>query len=149
MADPVFATLLCLVVAISDGDTLKVRCEQQLEQPAQTLTVRLAEIDAPEKRQAFGTRSRAHLATLCFGRLATVNVGGKDRYGRSIGRVTCGNTDANAAQVRAGMAWAYDKYLTDQSIKASEQEARAAHRGLWSDQAPVPPWQWRQAQRQH
>jgi hypothetical protein len=88
MADPVFATLLCLVVAISDGDTLKVRCERQLEQPAQTLTVRLAEIDAPEKRQAFGTRSRAHLATLCFGRFAIVNVAGKDRYGRSIGRVT-------------------------------------------------------------
>lgn len=147
MADPVTATLLCLVVAISDGDTLKVRCEQQLQQPAQTLTVRLAEIDAPEKRQAFGTRSRANLAVLCFGRPAAVNVLSKDRYGRSVGRVTCGETDANAAQVQAGLAWAYEKYLTDRSIKASEEEARAAHRGLWSDAAPVPPWQWRQEHR--
>jgi endonuclease YncB( thermonuclease family) len=148
MADPISATLLCLVVAISDGDTLKVRCEQRLEQPAQTLTVRLAEIDAPEKRQAFGTRSRAHLAMLCFGRPATLNVSGKDRYGRSIARVTCGDTDANAAQVQAGLAWAYEQYLTDGSIKADEQTARAAQRGLWADAAPVPPWQWRQQQRQ-
>ena len=147
MADPVSATLLCLVVAISDGDTLKVRCEQQLQQPARTLTVRLAEIDAPEKRQAFGTRSRAHLAMLCFGRTATVTVSEKDRYGRSVGRVTCGSTDANAAQVQAGMAWAYEQYLSDRSIKTSEEEARAAHRGLWADAAPIPPWRWRQEHR--
>lgn len=147
MPDLVSYTLLCLVIGISDGDTLKVRCEQQLEQPAQTFTLRLAEIDAPEKGQAFGTRSRANLALLCFGQMATVSMKERDRYGRSVARVTCGSTDANEAQVEAGMAWAYTKYLTDPAILRREVEARAAGRGLWSDVAPVPPWTWRKEHR--
>ena len=147
MAEPITSAFMCLVFAISDGDTLKVRCEEQLGHPAQTLNLRLAEIDAPEKGQAFGSRSRANLALLCFGRMATVSVKERDRYGRSVARVNCGDTDANAAQVQAGMAWAYTKYLTDPAIKSGEEEARAAGRGLWSDTAPVAPWEWRKEHR--
>ena len=66
------AFLLCMVSAITDGDTLKVRCDAVLAQPAQTLTVRLAEIDAAEKRQPFCAVSRQHLAALCFQRPAEV-----------------------------------------------------------------------------
>lgn len=76
-----------------------------------------------------------------------MNVKERDRYGRSVARVICGETDANAEQVRAGMAWAYTRYLTDPSIQASEAEARAGERGLWSDPAPVPPWKWRKQHR--
>ena len=54
------ALLLCVIVGITDGDTLTARCE------AQTIKVRLAEVDAPEHHQPFGTRSREHLAALCF-----------------------------------------------------------------------------------
>lgn len=136
--------LLCLVVAISDGDTLKVRCEPQLDLPAQTITVRAAEIDAPEKRQAFGALSKQHLSDLCFQKRAEVTPQKKDRYGRTVARVTCEGQNANAEQVRAGMAWAFTKYLTDPSIKALEDEARAEKRGLWIDVDPVPPWNWRQ-----
>jgi micrococcal nuclease len=146
MPDPV-STLFCLVVAISDGDTMKVRCEQQLQQPAQTLTVRLAEIDAPEKGQPYATRSRAHLAALCFGRPATISIQTRDRYGRSVARVACGDTDANGAQVAAGYAWAYTQYLSDPAIRRLEGQAKDAHRGLWSDENPVAPWEWRKARR--
>jgi endonuclease YncB( thermonuclease family) len=41
------------VVGIADGDTLTVLNHNQQE-----VKIRLAEIDAPEKRQAFGTRSK-------------------------------------------------------------------------------------------
>jgi endonuclease YncB( thermonuclease family) len=130
--------LLCLVVAISDGDTLKARCDDK-----PPITIRLSEIDAPEKAQPFGTRSRQHLAKLCFQQQAEIRPITTDRYGRTVARVTCAGTDANAAQVRAGMAWAFTKYLTDQSIKLLEQQAREQRLGLWAEEAPTPPWEWR------
>lgn len=134
------ALLLCVVVAITDGDTLRARCGDAPE-----LTIRLAEIDAPEKRQAFGERSRQHLAELCFNKPAEVATKGKDRFGRTVARVRCGGTDANAEQVWAGMAWAFTRYLTDPTIKSMENDAKSAGRGLWADPTPVAPWEWRQS----
>ena len=133
------AVLLCLVVGISDGDTIKVRCPEQ----AQT-EVRLSQIDAPEKAQPFGRRSAELLSTLCFGKQAEIRPAARDRYGRTIARVICAGTDANAAMVRAGMAWAYTRYLTDPQIQAMEVVARRERSGLWVDARPVPPWEWRQ-----
>ena len=105
--------LLCLIVGISDGDTLTARCGEA--DSAQTLTVRLAEIDAPERRQPFGEHSKWHLSGLCYRQRAEVRPTGKDRYGRTVARVACSGIDANAAMVRAGMAWAFTKYQTDSS----------------------------------
>lgn len=139
------ALLLCLVVGISDGDTLTARCGEA--EGAQTVTVRLAEIDAPEKAQPFGQRSRQALAALCFKRQARVSVQTKDRYGRSVARVECDGVDASAEQVRAGMAWVFDRYVKDRSLYALQDEARAAGRGLWADVAPVAPWEWRAVRR--
>ena len=109
------AALLCLVVGIADGDTLTARCDAQADQPAQTMKVRLAEIDAPEKGQAFGNRSKQHLSDVCFKKQAEVRPQTTDRYGRTVARVICDGTDANVEQVRAGMAWVFDKYVTDRS----------------------------------
>lgn len=135
------AALLCLVVAITDGDTLKARCGEP--GAYQQLTVRLAEIDAPEKAQPFGDRSRQHLAELCFRKAAHIRPLTTDRYGRTVARVECEGHDANAEQVRAGMAWAYTRYLTDTAIRRLEHAARAAGLGLWADRQPIPPWEWR------
>ena len=139
------AALLCVVVAIADGDTLTMRCEAQADQPAQTIKVRLAEIDAPEKGQAFGNRSKQHLSDVCFKKQAEVRPQTTDRYGRTVARVICDGTDSSAEQVRAGMAWVFDKYVTDRSLYAVQDEARAERRGLWADREPVPPWEWRKA----
>jgi len=109
----------------------------------QTINVRLAEIDAPERRQPFGERSRQYLSALCFLQSAAVRTVGRDRYGRTIARVACSGSDASASLVRAGMAWAYTKYLKDAEIGALEAEARAERVGLWADRSPVPPWMWR------
>ena len=145
------ALLLCVVVGISDGDTLTARCGAVGDAPAQTLKVRLAEIDAPEHGQPFGERSKRALAALCFDRRAEVRPiaanGGLDRYGRTVAHVTCSGTDANSAQVRAGMAWVFDRYVTDHSLYRLQDEARAAHRGLWADAQPIAPWEWRRTSR--
>lgn len=135
------AALLCLVVAITDGDTLKARCGDP--GAYEQVTIRLAEIDAPERRQPYGEASRQALADLCFQRQAKITPRTKDRYGRTVARVECVGKDASAELARAGMAWAYTRYLTDPEIKRLELAARAAGVGLWAEPNPVPPWEWR------
>lgn len=138
---PTWADFTGKVVAVADGDTITV-----LREHAQ-VKIRLTEIDAPEKKQAFGNRSKQSLSDLCFGRTATLADKGKDRYGRTLARVTCDGVDANAEQVKRGMAWVYDRYVTDKSLYAAQDVARAGHLGLWHDEHPVPPWEWRKAKR--
>lgn len=52
------------VIGIADGDTLTLLVDNR------PLKVRLANVDAPEKAQAFGNRSRQSLSDLCFGKNA-------------------------------------------------------------------------------
>lgn len=125
------------VIAVSDGDTLTLLTDRR------EIKIRLTEIDAPELKQAFGTRARQSLGELCGRHAATVQSSGRDRYGRVLGRVECGGVDANAEQVRRGMAWVYDRYVTDRSLYALQDEARTGRLGLWADAAPTTPWSWR------
>ena len=89
------------------------------------MKVRLAAIDAPEKKQPFGTRSRQSLGELCHEKRAEVRVTDVDRYKRIVGRVSCAGVDANAAQVRRGMAWVYDRYAKDKTLYRLQDEARS------------------------
>lgn len=139
------AVLLCIVVAISDGDTLTARCGQP--GAYEQVRVRLSEIDAPEKAQAFGEKSRQHLAQLCHRQTASIRSIGTDRHGRTLARVECQGKDANAEQVRAGLAWVYDRYVTDRNLYVLQDSARSSGIGLWADRNPLPPWEWRHAKR--
>ncbi|WP_252374255.1 thermonuclease family protein [Hydrogenophaga sp. 2FB] len=135
------AALLCLVVAISDGDTLKARCGEPGSY--QQITVRISAIDAPEKGQDFGNVSRQHLAALCFQQVGGITPRGTDRYRRTIADVECRGKDVAQEQVRAGLAWYYVKYGKGyEHLAQVEQQARDAGRGLWSINA-VAPWDWR------
>lgn len=126
------------VVAVSDGDTITVlRLRKQVK-------VRLVEIDAPERAQPYGNRSKQALAGLVRGQEVRVVEQGRDRFQRTLGRVYRGDLDVNAEQVRQGMAWVFRRYATDASLYSIEAEARERRRGLWRDDAPVPPWEWRQ-----
>jgi endonuclease YncB( thermonuclease family) len=133
--------LLCLIVGVTDGDTLTALCGKH-----QTMTVRLAEIDAPERRQAFGDRSRARLAELCADRPAEVRLQTRDKYGRTIARVSCAGVDVSAAMVGDGYAWAFTEHLTDPSIAQLESAAREQRSGLWAEPA-WEPWYWRRHRR--
>lgn len=145
----VFATLSfsCLaadftgqVVSVQDGDTLTALVGRT------QFKIRLAEIDAPELRQAFGQRSRDSLAALCFHKQARLEPVDRDRYGRTVARVECDGVDANREQVRRGMAWVYLKYSSPSSALHSVQsEAQSARSGLWSEPGAVPPWDWRKS----
>lgn len=129
------------VIRILDGDTLEVLVDRK------PMRVRLAQIDAPEKSQPFGTRSRQRLAELAFGREVIVREHGQDRYGRHLGTVVTDGQDVNRAMVEAGMAWAYRQYLNDRTLLTTEAAARRSGRGLWADPEPVAPWLWRSRRR--
>lgn len=129
------------VVGVADGDTLTVLAGETPHK------VRLAEIDAPEKRQAFGERAKQSLAALCFAQQAEVSPGKTDRYGRTVARVRCQGMDASLHQVQQGLAWAYTKYLTDPGIATAERLARDSGLGLWGDANQVPPWMFRKGER--
>jgi endonuclease YncB( thermonuclease family) len=128
------------VVGISDGDTLTL-----LTATRQQVRVRLAEIDAPESRQPWGSRARQALSALVFRKAVVVTVQDTDRYGRTVGTVWVGGRNANAEMVRQGQAWVYRQYLRDRALLTLEEEARQARRGLWSlpEAEWVPPWAWR------
>lgn len=87
------------VVGVSDGDTVTV-----LDAGRRQHKFRLLGIDAPEKDQDFGERSKQSLSDLVFGKDVMVEYEKKDRYGRTLGKVVVGGRSANLEQVRAGLA---------------------------------------------
>lgn len=146
----------CLVVGIADGDTLTARCGAPGQY--QQTRVRLAGIDAPEKRQPYGERARQALADLAFQRWARLECQEVDRYGRSICTVWAtqeagAQFDVGQALVEQGMAWWYRAYASVQpaaqrrQYEAAELAARAARVGLWGDSQAVPPWDWRRSEK--
>jgi endonuclease YncB( thermonuclease family) len=131
------------VVGVSDGDTITLLTTEN-----QQIKVRLAEIDAPEKAQAFGNKSKQSLSDICFKKVALLDVQDVDRYGRTVARVMCADVDANAEQVKRGFAWVYDRYVKDQSLYSIQSDARENSRGLWRDAVPIPPWEFRRYAKQ-
>lgn len=134
-------TLSGTVVGIAAGDSLTI-----LDARKRQHRVRLAEIDAPERKQAFGTQSRQSLAALCFKKAAQVEWQAKDQHQRPVGHVTCAGIDANAEQVRRGMAWVSPRFTKPGSpLYELEAYARIRGLGLWANPRAIPPWEWRAA----
>lgn len=137
-------TIVGKVVGVSDGDTITV-----LDGSRQQHKIRLSGIDAPEKSQAFGQKSKAHLSSMAYGKQVTVEWSKRDRYQRILGVVFVDGLNCNLEQVKAGMAWWYRTYAKEQTAQqradyeAAEAKARSSRVGLWVDSDPIPPWTWR------
>lgn len=137
-------TIYGRVVAVSDGDTIKV-----LDSERRQHTIRLSGIDAPEKAQPFGQRSKESLSRMAYGKDVVVEWNKRDKYGRIVGKVLIDGTDANLEQIKAGMAWFYRRYAKElASVDAvtyeqAEENARRDNIGLWESKPTTPPWEWR------
>jgi endonuclease YncB( thermonuclease family) len=135
---------------VTDGDTIKV-----LEGEKQLLRIRLAFCDAPEKKQAFGTRAKQAMSELVFGKDIELRPHAIDRYGRAVAQVEVDGKDIGFEMVRQGLAWVYDRYITEASIEIQEtyrkaqEEAKANRLGLWSDPNSMPPWIFRDLAKAH
>ena len=130
------------VVAVSDGDSLTI-----VGKDAKRRRVRLAEVDAPERKQPFGAESRKSLAAICLQKTAAVETIRTDDYQRLVAKVNCAGVDANTEQVRRGMAWVVAGTLLPNSpLPEMEANARLRGIGLWAGEKPEPPWEWRKRQ---
>ena len=136
------------IIHVADGDTVTLLTAQK-----ESVRIRLSGIDAPEKRQPFGTRSKEKMAACAYGKNAVVETHKKDRYGRRVGIVTVAGTDCGQELLKAGLAWYYTAYAKELPAakrlpyQNAERAARQMKRGLWQDKNPQAPWDWRRAQR--
>lgn len=138
------ALLDARVLQVYDGDSLLVRGAGQ-----RPYGVRLAGIDAPERAQPHADLSRRALQALLHGRDVRIEPLKVDLYGRTVGRVFVAGRDAGMAQLRAGLAWHFARYDADlpprvaRRYARAERQARLQRIGLWRDEAPLPPWEYR------
>jgi len=131
------------VVKVADGDTITI-----LDSANQQHRIRLAGIDAPEKRQPYGNASKKRVTELIAGKEVRVEYEKYDRYGRIVGKVwvsppdcpTCGKTlYGSLAQITSGMASCYWQYAREQPpedrsrYEFAERDARAKRVGLWQE----------------
>ena len=137
-------TIEGLVVGVADGDTITV-----LDQQKNTYKIRLQGIDAPEKKQAFGEKSKQSLHDLVHSKQVRIEYDKEDKYGRIVGKVTVDDVDVCLQQLVLGMAWHYKKYQNEQSLSdralysETELKSKSLKLGLWSDDTPMPPWEFR------
>ena len=141
-------TLQGKVVHVADGDTITV-----LDATNTQHKIRLQGIDAPEKAQAFGQKSKQSLHQLVHSKQVRVEFQKKDKYGRAVGKVVYNGTDVCLEQIKLGMAWHYKQYASEQSKEdqelyaQAELTARTRAFGLWKDNQPSPPWEYRGQQK--
>lgn len=127
------------VVGVTDGDTMTLLDSSNVQHK-----VRFYGIDAPEKKQDFGTQSKKCLSDMIFGKDVRILVVETDRYKREIGRVYVGDTYVNMEMVKKGMAWHYVAYAKkDDVLRDAEKEAREKKLGLWEMDNPIAPWDFR------
>ena len=130
------------VVKVADGDTITV------QQGNKKHRIRLADIDCPEYRQAFGYEATEFTRNMSMGKNVTANVRAIDRYKRAVADVILPNGKSlNALLLQEGLAWWYRNYSKDKRLEAMEQTARKARKGLWSQNDPLPPWTFRRRKR--
>jgi endonuclease YncB( thermonuclease family) len=134
---------------VQDGDSLVFRGDDGAR-----IRVRVAGIDAPEKSQAHAEASRRNLRALLRDRRIRIEPIKRDPYGRTVARVWVLDPerrprDAALAQLEAGLAWHFRRYRADQTpvefarYARAEQAARSDRRGLWREDSPEPPWDFR------
>ncbi|MBT6408172.1 MAG: thermonuclease family protein, partial [Nitrospina sp.] len=132
------------VVQVQDGDTLTVKTERD-----KLYKVRLSDIDAPEMGQPFGKVARRLATDLARRKTVRVNYTFKDKYGRLIGEVFLPDGKLlNEEMLKAGLAWHYRvKHPHSSFLEKLEYKAWQKNLGLWVQESPVPPWEFRRENR--
>lgn len=146
---PSFADVLFgRVVGVADGDTFTL-----MDTDCSTHKIRLSGIDAPEKAQPFGERAKQQLSDWVFDENVQVIYGKSDCYGWLVGKIIKDGQGVNIQMVHAGLAWHYKAYEGEQpaldrvTYPQAELNAERKAMGLWSDENPVTPWEWRSNKR--
>ena len=126
------------ITKVTDGDTVVFKDINNA-----VLKVRLTQIDAPESKQDFGLESTKSLTELCLNQKSKLEISSVDRYERTLAIVYCNNVNANIHQLKNGLAWVYDAYVTEYTYYSYQNEAKKKKLGLWINEYPLAPWDFR------
>ncbi len=135
-------TLTGTVIKVIDGDTITI-----LDSSKQQHKIRLAGIDAPEKRQPYGKAAKKELSRLIYNKQVCINWHKIGKYRRKIGTVLLKQNNTNLIMVKTGYAWHYKKYQHEQTeeerttFSKAEINAKSNVIGLWQERSPIPPWE--------
>lgn len=130
--------LFAKVIYLKDGDSFVVLDENKKE-----IEVRLLDIDAPELHQAYGKKAKTFLTNLIKGKNVGIDFDKKDKYGRILADVYLDSLYINAAMIRSGYAWHFTRFSNDRDLQKLEDSARINRIGLWQNDSPQAPWNWR------
>lgn len=130
------------VVAVIDGDTFDIQDDSKT-----VVLIRMNAVDAPEYKQPYGEKAQQFLAERIRGKVVRIECHGKDRFGRTLGTVFVDGKNVNRELVDEGLAWYYRRFDQSKDLEDAETAARKARKGLWADEAPLPPWDWRRVNR--
>ena len=130
------------VVAVKDGDTIVVLDSLNVQ-----YTIRVADIDCPEKGQPFSTKAKDFTSGEVFGKEVIIKKKDIDRYGRTIGFVLYEDKNLSLELLKIGLAWHYSYYSNNKEMAQLEAVARKNKVGLWIDDNPINPYDWRKKQK--
>lgn len=134
--------LTCKVVAVSDGDTFTCLTKEK-----NRYKVRLEGIDAPEKSQPFGTKSKEKLSDLIFKKDVQIKYENFDKFGRVLGHIYSDMKCINLVMVQSGHAWVFKKFNKDPHLVEAESIAKEKGIGIWSEKDPIYPSDYRKLKR--
>ncbi len=150
-----------VVVEVIDGDTIKIRHKDDGGGKAGKEAIHcLRGAAAPRLDQPFGKQAQDRLKELAVAGKEITHSGPVGRPYKKLSAVRFRTEKGYLAvtMVSEGLAWVIESELEDKHAKPgsskklideagallkAQEEARKAKRGLWADEKPIAPWEWR------
>ncbi len=131
------------IIKVKDGDTVVVLLSDSTQE-----TLRLAEVDCPEKGQAFGKNAKQFTSDAVFGKAVTFYRTAKDRYQRTVAKIFYDHNKYLSEEIiKAGFGWWYFKASKNLNLQKLQDSAKENRLGLWTDKNAVSPWEYRKSRR--
>lgn len=127
-----------MCVRVLDGDTVFVMKDKK------EVKIKIDGVDCPEMGQAFGKNAKQFTSKLVLGKVVEVSIKGLDNFKTIVAYVMVEKSDVSLELLKAGLAWNYKRFSSDDPIYAmAENDARNSRIGLWSMPNPTSPWDFR------
>ena len=127
------------VTEVVKGDVLVIAHGEKPEK------VRVAGVDCPELAQPFGPEAKKFTSDLVLNKDVSVEQLGTDNEGKTIARITLWDgRSLDEELLTEGMGWYYEMHPgNSESLRRLAAKAITAKKGLWTDPAPLAPWDFR------
>lgn len=129
------------VKSIIDGNTIEFISSED-----ETFKFVLSGIDCPELNQEFGDEAKKHLEKILKGKEVKLIIESKDRLGNRVGSILLEKgPDPRIELLKRGLAWTQERN-PQQEFESLRMEAQSKKVGLWGQEDPIPPWNFRRQQ---